>query len=154
MRGVGAPKERRVARTRPLLLTVFALWLGGAAGVQGQGVASVAERFQSSWASQDVGALQGMMSPAVGLDVEGEAHLGVPPRQAAATLDRLFDRYAPGSPEMIRLREPQDGGEGGFAEFRWRPLTAHTAEPVGYVIFVVFRPVGSELRIAELRVLR
>lgn len=121
---------------------------------RGQGLATLAERFQSSWAGEDVGSLQGLMGPAVGLDVEGEAHLGVPPRQAAATLDRLFDRYAPASLEMVRHREPEAAGSGGFAEFRWRPLTRDTAEPVPYVIFVSFRSVGSELRIAELRVLR
>ena len=54
----------------------------------------------------------------------------------------------------MRQRDPGTGGDGGFAEFRWRPLTDQTAEPTPYVIFVVFRSVGSELRITELRVLR
>lgn len=148
------PRGRRGVGALRLLggLLVLSCWAPSAA--EGQGLATLAERFQSSWAGEDVGSLQGLMGPAVGLDVEGEAHLGVPPRQAAATLDRLFDRYAPASPEIVRHREPEEGGSGGFAEFRWRPLTQDTAEPVPYVIFVSFRPVGSELRIAELRVLR
>ena len=121
---------------------------------QAQRVATAVDRFQASWGTQDIGALQALMGPAVGLDVEGEAHLGVPPRQVAATLDRLFERYAPSVPEIVRHREPEEGGEGGFAEFRWHPLTAQTSEPIAYVIFVVFRPVGPDLRIAELRILR
>ena len=144
----------RAAGRAALVAVLASFALGVAAPVGGQTVAAVVGRFQASWAIQDVGALQGMMGPAVGLDVEGEAHLGVPPRQAAATLGRLFDRYAPSEPEIVRHREPEDARDGGFAEFRWRPLAARTAEPVAYVIFVVFRPVGSELRIAELRVLR
>jgi hypothetical protein len=130
------------------------LWLAAATPALGQGVSAAAGRFQASWGQEDARALEAMMAPAVRLDVEGEAHLGVPPRQAAATLSRLFDRYAPAAPEIVRHREPEAGSERGFAEFRWSPLTAQTAEPSPYVIFVVFRSEGPELRIAELRVLR
>ena len=154
MTDAGLLRRRRVPGLGCVMGSLLVLSLGSVPSLQGQGVATVADRFQASWAQEEVDVLQAMMSPAVGLDVDGEARLGVPPRQAAATLDRLFDRFAPASPEMVRRREPDDGGQGGFAEFRWRPLTAHTAEPVAYVIFVVFRPVGSELRISELRVLR
>ena len=142
-------------RAFPVLVGLAAaVCIGAPMESRGQEVATVARRFQGSWGSQDVDALRTLMGPAVGLDVEGEAHLGVPPRQAAATLGRLFQRYAPSEPDLVRHREPEAGAEGGFAEFRWRPLTVQTAEPVAYVIFVVFRPVGSELRITELRVLR
>jgi hypothetical protein len=137
-----------------VLALALLLCTSGSSTLSGQAVSNISARFQASWAGEDAGSLQGMMAPAVRLDVEGEAYLGVPPRQAAATLSRLFDRYAAAEPEMVRQRDPESGGEGGFAEFRWRPLTAQTAEPVPYVIFVVFRSVGSDLRIAELRVLR
>lgn len=147
-------REGRSLRPLRLLSGALILFCLTPGPVRGQGLATLAESFQNAWAGEDVGSLQGMMGPAVGLDVEGEAHLGVPPRQAAATLDRLFDRYAPAPPEIVRHREGEEEGSGGFAEFRWRPLTRDTAEPVPYVIFVSFRPVGSELRIAELRVLR
>lgn len=132
----------------------FILWLAAGAPALGQSVSAAAGRFQASWAREDAGTIGEMMAPAVRLDVEGEAHLGVPPRQAAATLSRLFDRYAPAALEIVRHREPEDGRGRGFAEFRWSPLTAQTAEPSPYVIFVVFRSEGPELRIAELRVLR
>ena len=154
MRDRGAGAVRFVGSLIRFAALAVLLRASGASPVSGQGVSTAAGRFQMSWAGEDAGTLQGMMAPAVRLDVDGEAYLGVPPRQAAATLSRLFDRYAPAEPEMVRQREPQAGGEGGFAEFRWRPLTAQTAEPTPYVIFVVFRSVGSELRIAELRVLR
>lgn len=149
--GTAAPLAGSILNVAGLTLL---LWWAGASALAGQGVSTAAGRFRVSWAGEDAGTLQGMMAPAVRLDVDGEAYLGVPPRQAAATLSRLFDRYAPAEPEMVRQRDPGTGGEGGFAEFRWRPLTAQTAEPTPYVIFVVFRSVGSELRIAELRVLR
>lgn len=132
----------------------FFLGLGAATPVAGQGVTAAADRFQASWAREDAGALEAMMASAVRLDVEGEAHLGVSPRQASATLSRLFDRYAPAVPDIVRHREAEAGSQRGFAEFRWSPLTVQTDEPAPYVIFVVFRSEGPELRIAELRVLR
>ncbi len=135
----------------PLLASVLSLVPLGAAG---QGLATTVGRMAEAWSREDVGVLQNLMAPAVRLDLEGAAHVGVPPRQVAASLSRLFERYDPRTLDLVRHREPGVDGEGGFAEFRWTPLTQDTGEESSYVVFAVFRRVESEWCIAELRVLR
>ena len=135
------------------LLLVAVLWLPPLeAGAQD--MTTTLGRLAGAWSQEDVGALQELMAPAVRLDLEGAAHLGVPPRQVAASLSRLFERYDPRALDLVRHREPGVDGEGGFAEFRWAPLTQDTGEESSYVVFAVFRRMESEWRIAELRVLR
>ena len=124
------------------------------AALTGQAIGGSVGRMAGAWAQEDVGTLEGLMAPTVRLDLEGTAHLGVPPRQVAASLSRLFERYTPRPLDLVRHREPGGEGEGGFAEFRWAPVTQDTGEPSSYVVFVVFRLVESDWRIAELRVLR
>jgi len=119
-----------------------------------QDMTTTVGRLAGAWSQEDVGTLQELMAPAVRLDLEGAAHLGVPPRQVAASLSRLFERYDPRALDLVRHREPGVNGEGGFAEFRWAPLTQDTGEESSYVVFAVFRRMESEWRIAELRVLR
>ncbi|MEJ2540536.1 MAG: hypothetical protein P8188_11280 [Gemmatimonadota bacterium] len=145
---------RALPRGTPVLVWLLLLAAWPPESIRAQQVGSTASRFVSAWAREDVGGLQSLMTSVVRLDVEGAGHLGVPPRQAAATLARLFDRYVPAEPETVRLRDGDGAGEGGFAEFRWVPVTVDTGETVPYVIFVAFRPVGPDLLIAELRVLR
>lgn len=135
------------------VFVVLAL-VGLPSGAFAQGIGGTVGRLAGAWGQEDVSALQSLMAPTVRLDLEGTAHLGVPPRQVAASLARLFERYQPRDPDLVRHRQPGPEGEGGFAEFRWAPVTRDTGESSTYVIFAAFRLVESDWRIAELRVLR
>lgn len=120
--------------------------------LQGQTLDQAVDRFASAWASEDLSALQGLLAPTVRLDLEGQAYLGVPPRQVAARVERLLDRYDPAAPRLTRRGGDEESGR-GFAEFEWAPRPGGSQDAVPHAIFVAFRPAAEGWRIAELRIL-
>ena len=145
----------RSAGILPLVLALLLPVSGPMAkAVEGQALDPAVATIGAAWGSEDSNSLQRLLAPTVRLHVEGQDHLGVPPRQVAATLDRLFRRYRPERPLVQRQRDPSESGDGGFVEFRWSPVTEDTGERIAYVVFVVFRRVDDDWRVAELRVLR
>ncbi|HSG47559.1 MAG TPA: hypothetical protein VLA43_07105 [Longimicrobiales bacterium] len=118
-----------------------------------QGVDQVVAGFVRAWSSEDTGALQTILGASVHLEVDGQDYLGVPPRQAAASVDRLFRRFDPRAPSVVRQGDLGEDDGRGFAELSWSPTPPGSAEPVDYLIFLGLRRSPDGWRITELRIL-
>lgn len=141
-------------RSKGVFLGLFMAVALSGPPLQAQDLAPLVSRLTGAWGSEDTATLGSLMAPTVRLSLEGESHMGVPPRQVVASLQRLFHRYRPDPPDITRQREPAESDTGGFVEFRWSPVTEDTGEQISYVVFVVFRRAQDEWRVSELRVLR
>lgn len=123
-------------------------------GLAGQGLEGVVSQFASAWGREDTGTLQGLLAPSVRLELDGQEYLGVPPRQAAASVDRLFRGLDPASPRVTRQGDLGAEEDRGFAELSWNPRAPGSAEPASYLIFLGLRRSPDGWRITELRILR
>lgn len=119
-----------------------------------QDVDQVVARFVQAWGARDTGALQSILASSVHLEVEGQDYLGVPPRQAAASVDRLLRRFDPRPPSVARRGDLGEADGRGFAELSWSPMAAGSREPASYLIFLGLRRSPDGWRITELRILR
>ena len=123
-------------------------------GAEAQDVDQVVARFVQAWGARDTGALQSLLASSVHLEVEGQDYLGVPPRQAAASVDRLLRRFDPRRPSVMRHGDLGEADGRGFAELSWSPTAAGTSQPADFVIFLGLRRSEDGWRITELRILR
>lgn len=119
-----------------------------------QDLNQVVARFIQAWSSEDTGALQAILAASVHLEVEGQDYLGVPPRQAAASVDRLFRRFDAEAPSVSRQGDLGEADGRGFAELSWSPTPAGSTEPANHLIFLGLRRSPEGWRITELRILR
>lgn len=127
-------------------------WLPAA--LPAQELESVVARFVAAWSREDADALQSLLAPSIRLELDGQEYLGVGPRQAAASVDRLFRALSPAGPVVTRQGGPGGSGDRGFAELSWGPMVAGSTEAASFLIFLGLRRSPDGWRIIELRILR
>jgi len=143
----------RPSRGRTALLLALAL-SALPSGLEGQELEALVSRFAGAWGREDTGALQDLLAPSVRLEMEGHEYLGVPPRQAAASVDRLFRGLDPAPPRVTRQGDLGGDGDRGYAELTWSPVAPGSTDPASYLIFLGLRRSPDGWRISELRILR
>lgn len=115
----------------------------------------VAVAIAAYWAEGDAAGLASVVDDAgAGLHLEGERHPALAPRQVRATLEDLFGERRGGSVVVEHTERVGGAPPRAWAELRWTTVTAGTADPLSYRVFVGFVEAGGRWRIDEIRVLR
>lgn len=145
---------RAGSSTRWIVLALVVTVSGTARPLAAQELDQAVARLVRAWGAGDAGALETLLAPSVHLDLDGEEHLGVSPRQVSASLERLFRRFRPREPVVSRSGDLERARDRGFAELSWSPSGAGETGPVTHLLFVGFRRLPEGWRITELRILR
>lgn len=140
----------------PGLATLVAIAAAAAPPVQlvAQSLDEAVGRFVAAWGESDGNGLQRLMAESVRLELEGQEYLGIPPRQAAASLQRYLARFGASAPTVDRSGGTSGDASRGFAELSWSPPDPATGQPSSRAIFVGLRRSGEVWMVAEIRVLR
>ncbi len=134
------------------VLAVLALPAGAAA--QGD-AASLARTVAQAWARRDVGTIGSLMQPSgLRVQLDGEGHTGVSPRQARASLASFLDRHEVGEVRVRRTEVLGGVPAKGFAELDWVVQPRGARESVAYVIFLGLERSDDQWRIDEIRIVR
>ena len=145
-----------------LLLMALAVLLQGAVpqGVVPQGVVpqgaleGEALAFARAWERGETRFLEGVMAEnGIRLNLPGEQHILIRPRQARAALELFFKGYLGGEAEITRVSLAGGDPEKGFAEIQWRTGSPEVAEPVVFTLFLAYAFENEAWAVTEIRVL-
>jgi hypothetical protein len=113
-----------------------------------------AARFAEAWTGKDTRLLSGFMAEeGIRLNLPGEEHIRIRPRQARAALDAFLDRHAAGEIDVARASLAGGSREKGFAEIRWSTSSPGLPEPIIFTLFVGYSLENDHWTVTEIRVL-
>jgi len=110
--------------------------------------------FLQAWESEDTRLLGDFMAPeGIRLQLPGEEHLLIQPRQAQAALSAFLRHYSGGEAQISRVSLAGGGSEKGSAEILWKTGSPEVAEPVTFTLFLAYAFENERWLVTEIRVL-
>ena len=113
-----------------------------------------AASFAEAWSGKDTRFLSGLMAEeGIRLNLPGEEHILIRPRQARAALDAFLDRHGSGEARVTRASMAGGSLDKGFAEIRWSTSSPGLPEPIIFTLFVGYSFENDRWTVTEIRVL-
>ncbi len=138
---------------RPFGLAALALLTFVGVGAGQSGLEAEAARFAAAWEAGDYQALGRVMrSEGIRLQLRGEEHVSIKPKQAQAALKDFLDRYPARESEVKEVSATLGDPALGFAEISFQTGAPDIPDPVIFSLFVGFALESDTWRVTEIRV--